>query len=94
MSQPQPPTPPDDQSARLLDFVLTQPLDDECVAMDCTEDCESISRMAERVANGERLEDIMPEFEQHVRCWKDCREEFEALVAILMAEKQARDSAG
>jgi hypothetical protein len=43
--------------------------------------------LAERVANGERLEDIMPEFEEHVRCWKDCREEFEALVAILKAEK-------
>lgn len=82
-----PPPPQDDDRSRMLDFVLSQPLDDECVHMDCTDDCEQISRMAERVANGERLEDIMPEFEQHVRCWKDCREEFEALVAILKAER-------
>ncbi len=78
----------DDPNSRMLDFVLNQPLQENCVSMDCTEDCESISRLAERVANGESLEDIMPEFEQHVRCWKDCREEFEALVAILKAEKQ------
>lgn len=82
-----PPPTQDDQSSRMLDFVLNQPLHENCVSMDCTDDCESISRLAERVANGERLEDIMPEFEQHVRCWKDCREEFEALVAILKAEK-------
>lgn len=77
----------DDPTSRMLDFVLNQPLHDDCVSMDCTDDCESISRLAERVANGERLEDITPEFELHVRCWKDCREEFEALVAILKAEK-------
>ncbi len=83
---PQPPK--DDLNSRMLDFVLNQPLHDDCVSMDCTDDCESISRLAERVANGESLEGIMPEFEQHIRCWKDCREEFEALVAILKAEKQ------
>jgi len=83
-----PQTPRNDPNSRMLDFVLNQPLHDDCVSMDCTDDCESISRLAERVANGESLESIMPEFEQHIRCWKDCREEFEALVAILKAEKQ------
>lgn len=93
MTDPTPSTPhPLDELSRLIDFVLSQPLDEECVAMDCSDACEDISRLAERVANGERLEDIMPEFERHMKHWRDCREEFEALVAILKAERAARDA--
>lgn len=79
--------PTHDRKTQLLDFIMNQPLDEDCVSMDCTDDCEQISRMAERVAAGERLEDIAPDFEQFVGQWKDCREEFEALVAILRAER-------
>lgn len=78
--------PMDDKRAKLLDFIMNQPLHDDCVSMDCTDDCETISRLAERVAAGERLEDIAPNFEQFVGRWSDCREEFHALVAILRAE--------
>ena len=80
-----------DQKTQLLDFIMTQPLDDDCVSMDCTDDCEQISRLAERVASGERLEDIAPDFQQFVGHWSDCREEFEALVAILKAERAQMD---
>lgn len=76
-----------DRKERLLDFIMNQPLHDDCVSMDCTDDCEQISRLAERVAAGERLEDIAPDFEQFVGHWSDCREEFQALVAILRAER-------
>ncbi|MBK8138994.1 MAG: hypothetical protein IPK52_24785 [Chloroflexi bacterium] len=80
-----------DHKTQLLDFIMTQPLDDDCVSMDCTDDCEQISRLAERVASGERLEDIAPDFQQFVGHWSDCREEFEALVAILKAERAQID---
>lgn len=80
-----------DQNAQLLDFIMNQPLDAECVSMDCTDDCEQIARLAERVASGERLEDIAPDFKQFVGRWSDCREEFEALVAILRAERTQID---
>lgn len=84
-------SPQHDRKAQLLAFIMNQPLDEECVSMDCTDDCEQISRMAERVASGERLEDIAPEFEAFVGCWPDCREEFEALVAILRSERAATE---
>ena len=80
-----------DHKTQLLDFIMTQPLDDDCVSMACTDDCEQISRLAERVASGERLEDIAPDFQQFVGHWSDCREEFEALVAILKAERAQID---
>lgn len=72
-----------------MDFVLHAPFDERIISMDCNDGCESISRLAERVAAGEKLEDLLPEFQQHMQHWKDCREEFEALVAILRAEYAA-----
>lgn len=83
-------SPKQDRKTELLDFIISQPLDDDCVSMDCTDDCEQIARMAERVASGERLEDIAPDFQEFIGCWRDCREEFEALVAILKAERENR----
>ncbi len=79
------------QKAQMLDFIMNQPLHDDCVSMDCRDDCEEISRLAERVAAGERLDDIAPHFDQFICCWSDCREEFEALVAILRAERAQRE---
>ena len=35
-----------DKKAQLLDFIMNQPLHDDCVSMDCTDDCETISRLA------------------------------------------------
>lgn len=76
----------------LLEFIFNQPLDDECVSMDCTDDCEKIAALAERVAAGESLYEIAPDFDQFVLHWTDCREEFDALVAILKAERAQRES--
>jgi hypothetical protein len=76
---------------KLLGFVLQQPLDQDCIDMDCQDDCEKISRLAERVAAGEKLEDLAPLFADHVRNWRDCREEFTALVAMVRAELASRN---
>lgn len=77
----------DSNRKQLMNFVLNAPFEESVIKMDCNDGCESISRMAERVAAGEKIEDLLPEFEQHIQYWKDCREEFEALVAVLKAER-------
>ncbi len=75
-----------DRLQALLDFVLNCPENEQIEAMDCNEHCESLAALAERVAAGASLEDVLPELEYHMRYWHDCREEFEALVAVLKME--------
>jgi hypothetical protein len=76
----------DDNRKQLLDFVLRAPFDDAVIDMDCKDGCEQIAQLADRVARGEKLEALLPEYQEHIRYWRDCREEFEALVAIVRAE--------
>ncbi|HUN10017.1 MAG TPA: hypothetical protein PLQ56_25660 [Aggregatilineales bacterium] len=53
----------------------------------CCADCEcNLERLAEMVARGASLHDLMPGVEYHLQCCSDCREEFQALVCILQAE--------
>ncbi len=77
----------DSNRKKLMDFVLNTPFDEDCIEMDCTEGCEQIASLAERVACGERLDEIMPVLKEHMKYWRDCREEFDALVAVIRAEK-------
>lgn len=70
----------------LLDFIENAPVYDEIIAMDCNDHCEQLASLAERVANGAELRDILPELQHHIQYWGDCREEFIALVNILRAE--------
>ncbi len=76
-----------DQLDRLLDFIANAPADDALIKMDCNDCCEKITRLAEQVANGADLNEILPEMQKFMRYWGDCREEFEALVAVLKREK-------
>ena len=76
-----------DQLEQLFDFIVNAPADDALIKMDCNDCCEKISRLAEQVANGADLSDILPEMQKFMRYWGDCREEFEALVAVLKQEK-------
>ena len=80
---------------KMLSFVFQSPCDcgqedcdcDEAIMdMDCNDFCEQLAQLAEQVAAGNRVEDVLPRFQYHLRHWKDCREEFEALVAIVKAE--------
>ena len=43
--------------------------------------------LAEKVAAGASLRDLLPEVEAHLRCCSDCREEWQALLCILRAER-------
>lgn len=56
--------------------------------MDCEMCNQRLERFAELVAAGGKLCDLLPELDNHLCCCPDCREEFEALVAILRAENE------
>ena len=80
-----------DQIQRLFDFVDNAPADETLIKMDCNDCCEKITQLAEQVANGADLKEIWPEMQKFMRYWGDCREEFEALVAVLKQEKALDD---
>lgn len=70
----------------MLDFLLNSPCEEEIVDMECNDYCDRIARLAELVADGAKLAHLRPALEKHIQHWRDCREEFEALVAIIEAE--------
>jgi len=80
-----------DQLGKMLDFIANAPADEEIIAMDCNDGCEQIAQLAEQVANGADLSEILPELQKFMNYWGDCREEFEALVAVIRAEKAMED---
>ncbi len=76
-----------DQLDKLIDFIANAPADESLIKMDCNDCCENITRLAEQVANGADLNEIWPEMQKFMHYWGDCREEFEALVAVIRQEK-------
>ncbi|NJR12467.1 hypothetical protein HC776_00825 [bacterium] len=70
----------------ILDFAANAPENHEIMAMDCNDHCENMACLAERVAQGAPLEEILPDLQRYLLYWRDCREEFMALVAVLKAE--------
>ena len=76
-----------DQIEQLFDFIVNAPADETLIKMDCNDCCEKISRLAEQVANGADLSEVLPEMQKFMHYWSDCREEFDALVAVLKQEK-------
>ena len=79
--------PDGDQLGKLVDFIFNAPADETLIKMDCNDCCEKITQLAEQVANGADLNDILPEMKKFMHYWGDCREEFEALVAVIQREK-------
>ena len=76
-----------DQMEQLVDFIANASADETLIKMDCNDCCEKITQLAEQVANGADLNEIWPEMQMFMQYWGDCREEFEALVAVLRQEK-------
>lgn len=70
---------------QMLSFLAQPPSDEYVITIDCS-DCDSLAALAEKVANGTPVERVLPALAEHIKFWKDCREEFEALVAVLKAE--------
>lgn len=80
-----------DQLGKMFDFIINAPADEEIIAMDCNDGCEEIAQLAEQVANGVKLSEILPELQKFMNYWGDCREEFDALVAVIKAENAMND---
>ena len=76
-----------DQLDKLFDFIVNAPADENLIKMDCNDCCEKITRLAEQVAKGADLNEIWPEMQKFMRYWGDCREEFDALVAVIQQER-------
>jgi hypothetical protein len=68
---------------KLIDCIVTSHRDD---CLDCETCAEHLDCLAEKVAEGANLNDLLPDVVNHLCCCRDCFEEFEALVAILRAE--------
>ena len=79
--------PDGEELGKLVDFIVNAPADDALIKMDCNDCCEKITQLAEQVANGAELSEILPEMKKFMHYWGDCREEFEALVAVIQREK-------
>lgn len=75
-----------EQLEALLNFIENAPENQEIIDMDCNDHCEDLAIIAERVANGAELDDVLPELNEHMKYWGDCREEFIALVSVIKAE--------
>ncbi|MFW5690976.1 MAG: hypothetical protein ACOCXZ_00635 [Chloroflexota bacterium] len=73
-----------DELNSILDF-LSAPEEEYVIEMDCS-DCDTLAALAEKVAAGVPVAQVLPALNAHLAYWKDCREEFEALVAVLKAE--------
>jgi len=82
----------DQQMKNFVRFIMNAPADPEIIDMDCDDHCEQLARLAEQVAAGADIKDLLPALEEHMRYWSDCREEFEALVAVLRAERESQSS--
>lgn len=78
----------EDDLKPMLNF-LTAPESEYVERIDCS-NCDTLASLAERVAQGIPVAEVLPELEKHLHYWRDCREEFEALVMLLKAEDDGR----
>jgi hypothetical protein len=56
-------------------------------ASDCVTCQERLDCLADLVCDGCEPDAVLMAVEAHIRCCRDCREEFEALLSILRAER-------
>ena len=77
----------------MMSFIFEAPCEEEIISMDCNDYCTQLARVAEQVANGVDIKELLPKLQQHLKYWVDCREEFDALVAVLKANSDNKLSA-
>jgi hypothetical protein len=71
------------QLRKLIESIVIAHREDE---IDCEMCMQHLDCLAEQVADGANLRDLLPTVECHLACCSDCNEEFQALVCILRAE--------
>jgi hypothetical protein len=75
---------PPDKMRRLLDMLMrTEPEE-----ISCDDVSAALAEFAEMHQRGEVVKHLMPFVHQHLEMCRDCREEYEALMAALEAQAQ------
>ncbi len=77
----------DEYMQKLLNCIFNTHPESE---MSCTACERELTRVAEEVALGAKLSDASPAVDMNLQFCPNCREEFEALVAIIRAEKEGK----
>ncbi len=75
----------DDQIQKLINCIFDTHSDG---GIDCETCSKQFNCLVELVAAGTELNQLLPAVEQHLQCCPDCREEFQALLSILVAENK------
>lgn len=75
--------PPDQMQGLLEMLVMT---DEQEIA--CDDVFKALAEFAEMAQRGEDVAEMMPLVEKHLALCPDCREEYQALLAILEAEQE------
>lgn len=75
----------DENIQKLIDSIFDNHSDGD---IDCDQCCQQFNCLVEMVASGAELRDLLPAVEAHIRCCADCREEYRALLSIIVAEHQ------
>jgi predicted anti-sigma-YlaC factor YlaD len=75
----------DDNLHKLVDCIFDTHPDGD---LDCEECCKQFNCLVELVASGAEMGKLLPAVEEHLMCCPDCREEFQALLSIVIAENQ------
>jgi len=73
----------DEQLQKLIKAIFEEHQDGD---IDCETCSQQLNCLAELVATGAELRQLLPAVEAHLRCCGDCREEYQALLCILRAE--------
>ncbi|MEP7293933.1 MAG: hypothetical protein ABI835_19255 [Chloroflexota bacterium] len=75
----------DENIQKLIDSIFDTHSDG---GIDCEQCCQQFNCLVELVAAGTELREMLPAVEAHLRCCQDCREEYQALLSIIVAENQ------
>jgi hypothetical protein len=73
----------DEQLHKLINAIFS---DHQDICIDCETCSQQLNCLAEMVAAGVEVQELLPAVEDHLRCCADCREEYQALLCIMRAE--------
>lgn len=72
--------------AQLKHLILSIFADHRDGGIDCETCSQQLASLAELVAKGAKLHDLLPAVEEHLQCCAECNEEYQALLSIIIAE--------
>jgi hypothetical protein len=72
--------------AQLKHLILSIFEDHRDGGIDCETCSQKLASLAELVANGAKLHELLPAVEEHLQCCAECNEEYQALLSIIIAE--------